>query len=254
MTATTIGDGFDIGRVAKHTFGAIQANIWSFVLLAVLFVALPQLLQGWLQGEIAPGDIGRSAMAGLASLPVALLTLVTATIAQAAVNYGTFAYLSGKPASFAECLNIGWRRWWRLLLVLILNGLGVGLATLLFIVPGLMLAMRWSVAAPVQVIEGGGLRASLGRSAELTKGRRWAIFGLWMVLGVTYLLLLLTVLALANGGSLALVGLTASPIARILVLPIITPIANVVTAAGLAAVYYELRGGAGTEGVAAVFD
>lgn len=254
MTATTVREGFDIGRVAARTFGAIQANIWSFVLLAVLLIAAPQLLQGWLQSQIVSGDVGRAALAGLAALPVALFSMASLMVAQVAIIHGAFAYLSGKPASFAECLQMGWRRWWRVLLVALLSGLGSMLAMLLLVVPGLILAIRWSVALPVQVVEGGRLRASLGRSAELTKGRRWAIFGLWMVFVVAYLLVLLTVLALANGGSFALVGLTTSPVVRLLILPILAPISNVIGAAGVAAIYYELRGGAVMEGVAAVFD
>ena len=54
-------------------------------------------------------------------------------------------------------------------LTAILFGLGVWVGLLLFIIPGIMLMLRWSVAVPACVLEGTGPVASLGRSAALTQ-------------------------------------------------------------------------------------
>jgi hypothetical protein len=60
----------------------------------------------------------------------------------------------------------------------------------------------WYVGTPVCVVEQKGPLASLGRSSELTKGHRWKIFGM--------VLLLIVVAAIGGGIIVALLGLTGS--------------------------------------------
>lgn len=58
----------------------------------------------------------------------------------------------------------------------------VGLASILLIVPGLILFTMWFVATPVCVVERLGPNASMRRSTQLTKGHRWKVFGLILLL------------------------------------------------------------------------
>src|SRR5258708_17090641 len=60
-------------------------------------------------------------------------------------------------------------------------GLAVMFASMLFIVPGLILYMMWSVATPACVVERLGPFRSMARSRALTKGHRWKIFGLLLL-------------------------------------------------------------------------
>ncbi len=60
-------------------------------------------------------------------------------------------------------------------------GLLVGLAFLALIVPGILLAMQWSLAVPVKVLENKGVTDSMSRSADLTKGNRGRIFVIWLL-------------------------------------------------------------------------
>jgi len=65
--------------------------------------------------------------------------------------------------------------------IAILVGLGVMVGLTLLIVPGIILFLRWCVAVPVLVQERQGVLASMGRSAALTQGNRWALFGLFLI-------------------------------------------------------------------------
>jgi uncharacterized membrane protein len=71
----------------------------------------------------------------------------------------------------------------------ILWAIGVGIGFMLLIVPGVIFLMKWAVAVPALVVERGGIFAAFTRSAELTKGARWKIFGLSLLLLVIYWLL-----------------------------------------------------------------
>jgi len=81
--------------------------------------------------------------------------------------------------------NIGRRRIRGRVVQLVLLTIGVGLLTgfgfVLFIVPGILLALRWSLAVPVSVLENLGTGASMARSAELTKGDRGRVFMIYVL-------------------------------------------------------------------------
>src|SRR6185295_18388499 len=103
---------------------------------------------------------------------------------------------------------------------------------------------------PVTVVERPGIFAAFGRSAELTRGNRWRVFGISLVVGVIgwviNLLAGLTSLVTAgNAYAMSLVGWIA------------TAALIVVGSVVAAVVYYYLRiarEGVSIEDIAAVFD
>jgi hypothetical protein len=52
---------------------------------------------------------------------------------------------------------------------------------MLLLVPGVILLVMWWVFVPAIVIEGAGITGCFGRSRELTRGRRWSVFGLILI-------------------------------------------------------------------------
>src|SRR5262249_1244975 len=50
--------------------------------------------------------------------------------------------------------------------------------------PSAILLVMWAVVVPACIVEDLGPVTSLGRSAELTKGFRWKIFGIMLLLGL----------------------------------------------------------------------
>jgi len=71
----------------------------------------------------------------------------------------------------------------------ILFALGIGIGFMLLIIPGFILLLMWAVAVPALVIERDGVASAFRRSAELTKGARWKILGLFLLLAAIYWLL-----------------------------------------------------------------
>ena len=50
------------------------------------------------------------------------------------------------------------------------------------IVPGIILWLGWSMSMPVLIQERLGVFGSMSRSRALTKGNRWSLFGLFLIL------------------------------------------------------------------------
>jgi hypothetical protein len=121
---------------------------------------------------------------------------------------------------------------WPLVAVSILAGLGIAIGFVLFIVPGLILMVIWSVVAPVIVLERPPVFAAFGRSRELVRGNGWNVFGVIVVvfLGVAAIGIAAGLLA----GSLGSVG-------RGLVEWAVTAALAPVTALSATVLYFELR-------------
>jgi hypothetical protein len=66
----------------------------------------------------------------------------------------------------------------------IMSGLGIGLGLLLLVVPGIILAFRWAVAAQAAAIEHEGWLPALRRSRELTAGNYGHIFVFFLIVGL----------------------------------------------------------------------
>jgi hypothetical protein len=101
------------------------------------------------------------------------------------VLYGAFQQMRGRPFDVGVSLQKGLGRFFPVLGAAVCAGVGIGLGTLLFVLPGIILATMWYVAIPACVLEGMGPFAALSRSASLTRGSRWKVFGLSLVIALT---------------------------------------------------------------------
>ena len=198
---------------------------------------------------------------GLAPAVVFFISLLAYVVGyyllQAAVMKVVVNGLRARPTSFREALRSGVEKALPLVGLSVLASLGIGLGFFLLIIPGLIVSVWWSVAAPVLVTENRGVTESLGRSKDLTEGYRWPIFGLVVVYfaltsvlqyGLNPLLAALGASALAGPG-----GVTLS----VLVDPIANVVGGVLGAVGSAVIYAQLRTakeGAAVDELATVFD
>jgi hypothetical protein len=101
--------------------------------------------------------------------------------------------------NFKDTMFFAWKNLWgffllsALLLIIILGG------SVLLIIPGLIFSTWFSFANFVFVDQGLGVKASLGKSRELVKGRFWAVFGRIFVFGFLSGLIGLAVLKIPFG-------------------------------------------------------
>jgi hypothetical protein len=188
----TSGAPFRIGVVLSKTFNLLTQQFGKFALLTL--VPLIPLLALALFGFGRPPT---PATFGALGVITGLLTFFLGIVAQATTLYGAFQAMRGQSFTIGQSLQIGLGRAVPVVGVALLVSFAVGLATLLLIVPGLMVLCMYYVAVPVCVIEHPGVMASTRRSADLTRGYRWSIFGL---------ILLVTVVAAVVGAVLTRLG------------------------------------------------
>lgn len=235
----------DIGRVIQDLIALMQKNFPTFLVLAAILSGIPALLMGLVDLGLGPepGLVG-----GVQMFLLGLVRLVSALVLQGALIYGTVADMNGRPVSVRDCISVGLRNFLPLFGIAILIGLAVTFGLILLVIPGVIIAVVWSVAVPAFVAERLDVFASFGRSAELTRGSRWRIFGLFLI----YALVIILVSAV-----LGILGMFGPAVRAVIVQPAAAVISGMIGATLTAVLYVELRRlreGVGPETLTAIFD
>jgi hypothetical protein len=173
---------FRAGRVLNRTFSILMRNLAPFCVVTVI-AALPRVLivaqtRAVLPAHGAPVNPHALVVAGEMMALVGILSLILGPLSQAIVLYGAFEDMRGRPVSLFESLRIGLRRFFPILGIAFLTMIFALLAAFLLIFPVFIVLTMLFVSTPACVVERLGPFKSMRRSAQLTKGHRWKIFGL----------------------------------------------------------------------------
>jgi len=191
-----VGREFRIGSILSRSFSIYFRHFITFLLLGVA-PALPDLVTD--QGT----------QSDLTRLAILAIGLVLGPIGQAMALYGAFQDMRGRPVRLGDSVAIGLARFLPVIGVSLLTALAIGFASLLLLIPGLIMATRLFVAMPACIVERLGVSASLERSGELTKGQRWPIFALLLltwILGTIGFSVVSAALAPIGGATAARIG------------------------------------------------
>ena len=245
--AAASGGTLSIEHVIRETFGICRRNLVTLLLLAAIFygaviaIAIVGVVIGGVAIFAGGGGIGNMMAAAPFIVLLAVFVIAASVALQAASIQVAVADLSRRRTSVGPALQLALSHVWPLVGIGLLAGLGIGFGFMLFVVPGLILMTIWSVVVPVRIVENTGVFDSFGRSAQLTKGSRWSIFGLV----VLYMFVTIMFQWALNGALGQFVGFIGS-----ILLSIPAPV-------GIAVIYMELRrikGEATPESLASVFD
>jgi hypothetical protein len=173
---------FRVGRVLNRTTSVLSRNFLPFFVVTAV-AHLPSLLVTRNPLSTAGGASTQQVLQGAGLLVLGLvLMIVLSTLSQAVVLYGAFQDMRGRQVNLTESLQVGLRRLLPIFgLAICMAFLGM-LAFMALVVPAFIVFTRWFVATPVCVVEQAGPLASMKRSSQLTKGHRWKVFGLMILL------------------------------------------------------------------------
>jgi len=263
---------FRVGNVLGRGFTTLFRNIHKFGAIAVL-LSMPYMLVTWyaLQGPSGIHPI-------VWTISLLMVVFVLPQLATAAIAFGTYEAINGRRIGTWQCLVGGLRALLPVIGVVILSSLLVLLAgspvllaiwaiddfgarailILLLLVPVLIAVTMLWVAVPACVIERPGVVRSIRRSFTLTKGNRWRVLGILLILWLILWFLTIVISILVMGGGLGGGATLTSPGVRAPVLNgAITVIYTLLSAVMTTAAYHDLRmarEGMSVEDVAGVFD
>lgn len=182
--------------------GALFRLGWGIFVRGAAWIVAPHLAPGVVgeligrrvgfrgPGVLPPGAGGPEDLEALMAVLPGVLFYVVGTgllflLAQLVSTRAALVAAAGRRPDWAAVRGVVTLGWWlRILGLTLLAGLGAFLGLLVLVLPGVWLLVRWSLAQPALVAEGGGAVRALGRSARLVDGRWWTLFGLHVVYGL----------------------------------------------------------------------
>jgi glycerophosphoryl diester phosphodiesterase family protein len=235
-----------VGELLDRTFFLYRSHVRLFLGIA----ALPNLITLAFQLSrvvIEPGSSGF--LSNLIWVPASLLVyLVTIAVSQGATVIAVSQIQLGRDTSIADAFATIRPRIGELSMITLAMGIMIAVGFVLLLVPGIVLSMMWALTIPVAVLEARGLRASLARSSELTRGHRWRVFLIYvLIIVLVYIVSLLVqgplvvALTILSGplrpGRLPVVARVAIPVAGFVTQSVLSPIMTI----ALSLVYYDER-------------
>jgi hypothetical protein len=172
---------FRIGSVIGTSFNLYFKNIVIYTLVAAV-IWLPMGIILTYTFASAQSQNSNEMLFGLGL--AALLGMLLQPVATAIILFSAFQDMRGRAVKIGEAIKWALSRFVPLLGVGILTALGFLAGFIALIIPGFILMVMWAVAVPACVVEKTGSVDSLTRSSELTKGNRWLIFAIILIVGI----------------------------------------------------------------------
>jgi len=182
------------GELLDRTFALYRSHFGLFVMIFALphlVVLAYQCLSIALQSPGEPLAVAfRQIFWGLGAL---FLTVVVASISQGATVIAVSDVHLDRPASVRDSFSRLKGHYLGVIGMSLLIQFAVGAGLIALFVPGVLLALMWSLSVPSKVLENRGVTDAMSRSADLSKGDRGRIFVIWLLffvlsLGVGFLL------------------------------------------------------------------
>jgi MFS family permease len=233
---------FRVGQILNRTFSVLSRNLLPFCVVTAIAYLPNLLILERNQAGVPQGRVIAMVFIG------AVLSLILSALSQAIVLFGAFEDMRGRPVDMIASLKVGLSRFFPVIGVALLVGLLTGLSFILLVFPAFIVMSMLFVAMPACIVERLGPVKSLGRSSILTKGLRWKVFGLWLVMFLV---------TAVGGGMLGGIGYATGPIVGGLLKLVWGSLAGAFNAIMVVVAYHDLRvvkEGVDTDQIASVFD
>lgn len=220
-----------LGAIVRDALRLYAAHPSLFLVLALIVVAPYQLIVLAVTGT---SPLGQTSAGASTSLILILLDFVLVVPFVSALHVRAVAAVGRgeRPALPAVALE-GVRALPVVAAAQIVADLGIAVGLVLFVLPGIVLAIRWAVVAQVAAVEGTDWIGALRRGASLTSRNYLHVFGVLVVTSLfTYGV---TVAGEATAGRHASAGQVVLGIA-------VDTVTRSFTALTTAVLYFELRG------------
>jgi hypothetical protein len=164
----------DFGQVVATTMLLLRKNWPGILVFSLIFNFLPQATQPYIGSldDINGGpwfQIEGTTKSNFGWYDV--LILILSTLSSGYVTLLVLAREESQDVGFGKFAQLSWP----IISLSLVSSLGITLGLILFVIPGVLLSLAWSVALPVLIAEKLGIVKSLSRSSELTTGSHWQI-------------------------------------------------------------------------------
>lgn len=224
---------FTVGGVLRQCLALLRRQWVLLLSAALLLVALPTIL-----GSVTILRLPRPVSPAWNILPFGL-SFVGGIVFQIVAYRALLGGADGSSSADARWVGPVLRLFFPVLAIDILAAVGGGLAAILLVFPAVILMCRWFLIFPIGIVENLGVFEPFRRSATLTKGFRWPIFGILLLSALIGFAVILP-LSFAMGFLVSLAHLQWAGVA-VVIKGVSTAVGQIPTLVAAAATYMELR-------------
>jgi hypothetical protein len=225
------------GALFSDSFAVLWRHLGVFLVLAAVVVIPVHVIVSGIGLEQLTGRYDASPPLAETLLPTLVSFLVVSPLISAICINVLQTLADAEKPSARRALVEGFEAFQPIFFAVLLASAGIALGLLLFIVPGIYVAIRWFFVPQTVVIEGAGVPGALVRSMQLTQGFWWRTFGI--VLGANVLsaipglLLAVPLTAQAESSGRAVWALGSTILTEMVTTPFVALVATFL--------YYDLR-------------
>jgi hypothetical protein len=235
----------DITALFRDAFVVLRSHFGVFVALSAVVVVPVHLIVSGVGLEQLTGEYDPSPSIGEGLIPVAVGYLVVAPLINAICIKVLHSVAAGEAPGARRAIVEGFEAFTPLFFAVLLAAVGIVLGLLLFIVPGIYVAIRWFFVPQAVVIEGVRGPQALARSMEVTTGFWWRTFGIVLMANLAAaipgVLVSAPLAGVARESGRAVWSLAGTILTEMITTPFVALVATLL--------YYDLRArGAGASG------
>jgi len=184
---------FTLANVFNGAFSAAGKGFVPLLVVTLLLYLLPNQLMVWglhfgLGVDVGSPQVFQPGVMGIYA-GVMLVVYVLLFMQMSAVYEICLLSNANKPVKLGEVLRHSLGNAVPIFVIYLLCALGWMVSGLLLFIPALVFGTIFSVVVPAYVAEKPGIFGAFSRSRALTKGHRWGIFGLWLIVLIIYCVL-----------------------------------------------------------------
>ncbi len=250
---------FTIGHVFGFCFSTIGGAIGPLLAVtAISYIAWP-VICGLPLLLLALLPMGQDTSLDLLGIPLLILVYLGGFFHWCAVTEIALLKAAGKPIRMGRILRNGFFNLFPVLCIAVLWYLGFLAGLTLLFIPGIIFSLAFQVVVPAYIAETRGVFAAFKRSRDLTRGHRWGLLGLDLLVNISVYVAFAIVAALGGLSTLLEKGYVspASSMFFIILAYVALPLLFIALPVMNASIYVALRGEKGelpATSVAAVFE
>jgi hypothetical protein len=183
-------------RAALDVYGRYP---WLFLILTVGVIVPYDLVVLGTSGSMPFGN--RQHGVGIFRPSDAVNVLVIAPVIAALYAHAIIDVSKGRRPALSPVVLYGLRVLPLVIIAQIIGYVGIAIGAVFFIVPGIVLGLRWCVLALAIAVEHRGILGAFSRSGRLAAGHYWHILGLTLAVESVVLVAALGVHFITEGGS-----------------------------------------------------
>jgi uncharacterized membrane protein len=161
---------FSIGNAIRFGWETFKKYPWFFIIAAFLAIVIPSQIRV----ELAPGE-PISPEVGLLGSVIGIISFLVNTFITMGIFNVSLKFADGQRGEAADFFS-AYPLYFIFLGASILYGIAVTIGTILFIIPGIILAVRLQFFGFFVLDQGAGVTEALRRSWEATRGVGWSVF------------------------------------------------------------------------------